>query len=137
MKFAVLLFFICQNAFAHGGIDHSKATVVTVPVDKDKEVIALISADYKSKVEPIIKAKCFDCHSGQTHYPGYYKIPGIKYFIDSHIAEAKSHLDFSNGYPFISHVKPQEDLKGHHCDCGKGQDAAMVLSSVSFGFIFD
>lgn len=111
MKTALVFLLLTQKVFAHGGIDHSKATVVIKPVDKDKDVVALISADYKAKVEPVIKAKCFDCHSGQTNYPVYYKIPGIKYFIDSHIAEAKSHLDFSKGYPFISHVKPEEDLK--------------------------
>lgn len=111
LLFLLFSLLLSQNVFGHGGIDHSKATVVVKPVDKDQQVIALISDSYKKNVEPVFRAKCFDCHSGETRYPGYYQIPGIKYFIDSHIAEAKSHLDFSKGFPFISHVKPEEDLK--------------------------
>ena len=55
-----------------------------------------------------------DCHSGQTHYPWYYKIPGVKQFIDSDIQEAREHLDFSEGFPFKSHAKPEEDLVALH-----------------------
>ena len=35
----------------------------------------------------------------------------MKQVIDSDIKEAKSHLDFSNNYPFKSHDTPENDLK--------------------------
>jgi len=97
--------------FAHGGIDHKKAQVVHTPEQHEKIILSGIGEDYKTKIEPILKGKCFDCHSNQTTYPWYYKIPGIQSLMNSHIEEARSHLDFSKGYPFISHVKPIEDLK--------------------------
>lgn len=100
-----------SRLFAHGGIDHKKAHVVHNPEQHEKILLTGIGEEYKAKIEPIFKGKCFDCHTGQTTYPWYYKIPGIHTLMNSHIEEARSHLDFSNGYPFISHVKPIEDLK--------------------------
>ena len=51
-----------------------------------------------------------DCHSSTTKYPWYHLIPGVRQLIDSDINEARHHLDFSNGYPFVSHASPMEDL---------------------------
>ena len=56
--------------------------------------------DYQLRVEPIFKKSCMDCHSGQTRFPWYYKIPGIKQMLDSDISEAGHHLDMSASYPF-------------------------------------
>ncbi len=105
------LFLYSTHLLAHGGIDHKKAVITHTPEQHEKMAMTGIAEDYKAKIEPIFKGKCFDCHSNQTTYPWYYKIPGIHTLMNSHIEEARSHLDFSKGYPFISHVKPVEDLK--------------------------
>ena len=51
-------------------------------------------------IEPILREGCYDCHSAQTRYPWYYKIPGIKGMIDTDIEEGREHLDMEKGFPF-------------------------------------
>lgn len=96
--------------FGHGGEDHSKDKKKTAPKKSEINKYKVIGLNYKKKVEPIFKKACFDCHSNQTVYPWYYKIPLVDTYIDSDITEAKSHLDFSEGFPFISHDSPKNDL---------------------------
>ena len=70
-----------------------------------------INEAYKKSVKPIFQKSCFDCHSQQTRYPWYYKIPGAKGLINSDIAEAKKHIDFTNDFPFRGHGSPEEDIE--------------------------
>jgi hypothetical protein len=63
---------------------------------------AKINMAYMATVKPIFQKKCFDCHSDQTHYPWYYKLPFVKNLIDEDIEEALEHLDFSHDFPFQS-----------------------------------
>lgn len=74
-------------------------------------VLMAINKDYKNTVKPLFEQKCFDCHSDKTDYPWYYRIPGIKGFIDGDIAEAREHLDLSKDFPFGGHGDPAEDLE--------------------------
>ena len=62
-------------------------------------------------VKPIFKRSCFDCHGVVKKYPWYYKIPGVKHYIDYDISESKSHLDLTKNFPFMSHSTPLQDLK--------------------------
>ncbi len=73
-------------------------------------IYALIQQDFV-QLEPIWKKACFDCHSDKTVYPWYYKLPGVKGMIDEDIEEARSEMDMSKGFPFISHRKPVDDLR--------------------------
>ena len=43
-------------------------------------------------VKPILKAKCMNCHSGETQYPSYYKIPYAKQIIDEDIANGQEKM---------------------------------------------
>ncbi len=106
----IIGFLITSQVFAHGGKTHSTPGLHKVD-DAFIEAYKSINQDYKLNVEAIFKGKCFDCHSSQTSYPWYYKIPGINLIINSHIKEARSHLDMTNGFPFKSHENPLEDLK--------------------------
>lgn len=106
----VLTAFTGPNIFGHGGEDHSKDKKVATPRKDEINKFKVIGLNYKKKVEPIFKKACFDCHSNKTVYPWYYNLPLVDTYIDSDIAEAKSHLDFSNGFPFISHDSPTNDL---------------------------
>ncbi len=101
---------------AHGGESHENSTqtkpVITVtPTDVVKEKYAQINQVYLTKVKPIFEAKCFDCHSNQTKFPIYYKIPGVKQLIDKDIKDAQKHLNLNKDFPFISHETPIKDLK--------------------------
>ena len=113
-----LIVFTFQDSWGHGGEDHSKKKspeVVHDSIESDskevEEIYKKINTSYLKKIKPIFKKSCFDCHSSQITYPWYYKVPGVKQLIDSDIKEAKSHLDFSNDHPFISHDTPENDLK--------------------------
>ncbi len=110
---------LMNGPWAHGDVDHSKTNLPTMtlqsavpPLKNVNEIYSKINASFLKKVRPIFKKSCFDCHSNQTTFPWYYNVPGIKQLIDSDIKEAKTHLDFSKGFPFTSHVSPIKDLKG-------------------------
>lgn len=102
------------SSWGHGGEDHSKEKKMgIVKVEKSfkaKTVYKKINDDYKAKIKPIFQRSCFDCHGSATTFPWYYKIPGVKQYIDYDIKEAKSHLDFSEDFPFKSHESPLRDL---------------------------
>ena len=46
-------------------------------------------------VQNILKNSCLDCHSNKTNYPWYNKIQPISWFLEHHIFEGKSELNFS------------------------------------------
>ena len=68
-----------------------------------------INASYFT-VEGMLKNSCYDCHSINPHYPWYYKIPGIKGWMQGHIDHGLKHVDFSNGFPFGGHGTQLETL---------------------------
>ena len=81
------------------------------PATQDQEkTLAEINETYLTNIKPIFEKKCNTCHGGPTQYPWYYKFPFAKDLIDSDIAEAKKHLDFSQNFPFKGHGTPKEDL---------------------------
>lgn len=105
---------ISFGAAAHNGHHHEDPSHAQMhhpvgPTEKDQ--FASINEKYLQDVKPIFKRSCFDCHSSQSRFPWYYKIPGIHQYIDSDIAEAREHLDFEQDFPFKSHAMPLEDLK--------------------------
>ncbi len=108
----LLLFLIFSSlALGHGGVKHEEVDTPKSIKSSSAPNYKKIKSTYIEKVKPIFKKSCFDCHSNQVEYPWYYNIPVIKQMIDSDIAEAKTHLDFSNDYPFKSHETPLKDLE--------------------------
>lgn len=61
-------------------------------------------------IEPILRQSCYDCHSGQTRYPWYYKIPGIRGMIDADIEDGRKQLDMDEGFPFGGRASQEEHL---------------------------
>lgn len=105
-----------SNAVAHQGHHHpgkeARASLnETKPSIDSKVAYQQINESYIKNVKPIFAKKCMDCHSSQTTYPWYYKIPGFKQAIDHDIDEAKHHIDMTQDFPFKSHAAPQEDLE--------------------------
>lgn len=115
MKSLIILLLVSFEVFGHGNIKHTdKKTSGDRPLtmkDSFKSVYENINMNYKLQVEIIFKSKCFDCHSAQTKHPWYYQIPGINLLMNSHIKEARSHMDMNEGFPFKGHGTPFEDLK--------------------------
>lgn len=120
MRLVYTFLFTSTLVFGHGGEAHNekKNEVNTATVNMNK--VEIINKEYKVKIKPIFKRSCFDCHSNKTNFPWYYKIPGVKQLIDSDIKEAKTHLDFSKDYPFISHGSPVNDLESISKSLKKG-----------------
>jgi hypothetical protein len=107
----LLAFFVSHSGFAHQGHHHPGPEAKTAMTrTTDVAGVRQIEKEYSRKIAPIFKNSCMDCHSAQTRYPWYHKIPGIKQLLDSDISEARHHLDFTDGYPFKSHASPVEDL---------------------------
>lgn len=112
----IALLFPLSRAYSHGDEDHSEAKMEAEVSEHsnidDSAVILAVRKKYTANVAKIFESKCFNCHSGITNYPWYYKIPGIKQLIDADIEEAREHLDMSDGYPFKGHGStPLADLK--------------------------
>lgn len=47
------------------------------------------------RVLTVLQRACYDCHSNNTHYPWYAEVQPVRWWLDSHIADGKRHLNFS------------------------------------------
>ncbi len=71
------------------------------------------SADFIVVINPprsitsMLKSSCYDCHSYQTHYPWYSNISPVSWVLNSHIVEARKHLNFS---VFASYTREKKNL---------------------------
>jgi len=114
LNFASLIILASTSlAVAHEGESHpSKKEHQKLPATDDSDKVSkTINESYIKNVKSIFQKSCFDCHSNQTQYPWYAKIPGAKQLIASDVAEANSHLDMSEDFPFKGHGSPIEDLE--------------------------
>jgi hypothetical protein len=105
-------------ALGHGDEVHDSTTPIDlvqpdnsapVPNAALDSIYALTQSEF-AVLQPVFKKGCFDCHTTKTEFPWYYKLPVVKGMIDSDIAEAKKHMDMSDGFPFGGHGKPADDL---------------------------
>lgn len=46
-------------------------------------------------VQTIFKNACYDCHSNNTHYPWYFNIQPMGWFLANHIRKGRQDLNFS------------------------------------------
>ena len=121
-----ILIIIPLLLFSHGTEKHKKKVQlvklghkITKHLTEKKEhkkkdnlhLLRKINLAYQSDIKPIFEQKCYNCHGNQTNFPWYSKIPGVKQLIENDIAEAKTHLDMRNNFPFGGHGTPLDDLK--------------------------
>ena len=45
-------------------------------------------------VQATLRKACYDCHSGNTHYPWYSHVQPVGWWLDRHVKDGKRHLDF-------------------------------------------
>ncbi len=118
-KITLLVLTLCApmpHLKAHG--DHRDHDPKVLPLTSEVKIEGLsedalksVSAAYVESVEPIFRRACFDCHSDQTHFPWYAKVPLVKQWIESDIKEAREHLDMSQSFPFQSKHGIDHDLE--------------------------
>ena len=65
-----------------------------------------------AKVQDALQRACYDCHSNHTRYPWYAEVQPIRWWLDSHIADGKRHLNFSEygSYPTKRATKKAEEI---------------------------
>jgi len=120
----VVLLFFSVNSFAHEKHHHgSHANEIKANNSsaKEKQILEQINTTYQKEIKPIFQSKCMNCHSTQTEYPFYYNWPLAKKLIDEDIAESKKHLDMTNGFPFVGHGTPEEDLEAIKKEVSNGE----------------
>lgn len=76
-------------------------------------------------VREILKRSCYDCHSNETIYPWYSKIQPSAWFLDGHIHDGRSELNFSawNTYDTRRKRRKLDEI------CEETKSAAMPLPS--------
>lgn len=77
------------------------------------------------KIEKIFKTSCYDCHSNNTNYPWYNKMQPVAWFLEDHIKEGKSELNFSE---FGAYSKRRQKSKFKSI-ASQIEDGEMPLSS--------
>jgi len=85
-------------------VDTSNAPTLTLD-----EAYASVQSGFE-QLRPVFERACFDCHSNQTHYPWYHRIPLVKSWIDDDIKDARKHLDLSRPFPFGGEMRPAKQL---------------------------
>ena len=75
-----------------------------------KEQVQSIDKAYPvpENVAGILKKACYDCHSNTTVYPWYTNVQPIAWWMDDHIREGKSKLNFSE---FAAYPLKKQDHK--------------------------
>jgi len=54
-----------------------------------------------SEITDMMRNACYDCHSNATQFPWYSNVAPVSWLLESHIDEARAHINFSEwgGYP--------------------------------------
>ena len=60
-------------------------------VDPTADLIAMTKPD--TEVAQMLRTSCYDCHSGQPHYPWYYAITPVNWWLNDHINDGRKHFD--------------------------------------------
>ena len=84
--------------------------------------------DVPTEVSTILKTSCYDCHSNNTQYPWYNKVQPVAWFLESHIQDGKSELNF-NEWKNYSNRRKKSKLKSISSQIRKDK---MPLSSYTF-----
>ncbi|NLP58958.1 heme-binding domain-containing protein [Lutibacter sp. B1] len=61
-------------------------------------------------IQKKLQVSCYDCHSNNTQYPWYNKIQPVAWFLEDHIKEGKSELNF-NEWDSLSSRRKKSKLK--------------------------
>ncbi|WP_373056430.1 heme-binding domain-containing protein [Zunongwangia sp. H14] len=80
------------------------------------------------KIQDKILVSCYDCHSNNTEYPWYNKIQPVAWFLEDHIKEGKSELNF-NMWGELSERRKNSKLRSI---ISQIEDDEMPLDSYTF-----
>lgn len=81
-----------------------------VPIQRNK-INTVSKSDFIKTYNPplavrnILKTSCYNCHSNNTNYPWYSYIQPLGMYLQNHIDEGKSELNFSEFNDYSSRMK--------------------------------
>lgn len=61
-------------------------------------------------IQKKLEVSCYDCHSNNTQYPWYNKVQPVTWFLENHIKEGKSELNF-NEWGLLSNRRKKSKLR--------------------------
>ncbi len=62
--------------------------------DAPSQAIAM-HLDVPTDVAEILERSCSDCHTNNTHWPWYGYVAPVSWWLEKHVNEARSHLNFA------------------------------------------
>ncbi|MCZ6672096.1 MAG: heme-binding domain-containing protein [Verrucomicrobia bacterium] len=64
------------------------------PVDRSNPP-EIADSEIPDEVKAILKAKCYDCHSNEAHWPWYSYVAPVSWWVADHVHEARAEVNFS------------------------------------------
>lgn len=55
----------------------------------------ILDSTIPSEVKVILKEKCYDCHSNESHWPWYSYIAPVSWWVADHVHEGRSEVNYS------------------------------------------
>lgn len=104
-----LSFFVssCEDD-QHEKHDHKESSQAALSINPD--TLRQINTTYQELL-PVFRKACFDCHSKETNYPWYFKLPLVSNMIRHDIKKARKHLLMGESFPFEKGESPGKDLE--------------------------
>lgn len=86
-----------------------------VPTERNQSDIVpktdfMLVNDVPSNVKNKLQVSCYDCHSNNTKYPWYNKLQPVAWFLENHIKDGKTELNF-NEWDALSNRRKASKLK--------------------------
>ena len=86
-----------------------------IPVDRNQsdsvpKTDFMLVNDAPSDIKDKLRVSCYDCHSNNTQYPWYNKVQPVAWFLEGHIKEGKSELNF-NEWDALSNRRKASKLR--------------------------
>ncbi len=88
----------------------------------------MIVNNVPNNIKATLQTSCYDCHGNNTSYPWYNTVQPVAWFLENHIEEGKSELNFSE-WDNYSNRRKKSKLKSI---VSQIKDNKMPLSSYTF-----
>lgn len=111
-------------------------TLSQMPPSANDSIFTLINAGFEN-IKPALVRSCYDCHSDQTHYPWYAKLPFVKGMIERDIKNGRRKVDFSNGFPFAGKGSQAEMLTDIRNEIAEGEMPIMAYRFMHWGRLIE
>lgn len=73
------------------------------PIKKEENFVDINKVN--PRVEHLLKAACYDCHSNEVKYPDYAYVAPISWMVKDHVSEGRERLNFSKWGTYNNFLK--------------------------------